>query len=66
MGNVGGLTSLTRSGFLDKVVVSTPGGKGKFEFECSQWFSNKDGKEHSFTANGGDSDDDLLDSLAGR
>lgn len=52
--------------FLDKVVVSTPGGKGKFEFECSQWFSNKDGKEHSFTANGGDSDDDLLDSLAGR
>ena len=52
--------------FLDKVVVSCPGTKGKWEFECSQWFSNKDGKEHSFTASGGDSDDEHMAALAGR
>merc|ERR1712166_62549 len=52
--------------FLDKVVVSCPGAKGKWEFECSQWFSAKDGKEHSFTGGGGDSDDEHMAALAGR
>jgi hypothetical protein len=52
--------------YLDKVNISCPGSKGKWSFECGQWFDGKQGKEHSFTLEGGDSDDEMMNNLAGR